>query len=138
MYKFHALKLHRIFLTALLAMIALTLVACGAKGPTVTVVNVSLSEYKIVLDKTSIPAGPVKFVINNTGALTHAFVLEPVGARNEPFELNGKKSEVKEIQLGQTATLEWTIDGAGEYQLTCYTPGHFEQGMMTTFTVTAP
>lgn len=127
------------FLTLmLLAVVALMLVACAPKGPTATVVNVTLSEYKIALDKTSIPAGPVTFEIKNTGSLAHAFVLEPVGARNEPFELNGKKAEIKEVALGQTATLEWTIDTPGEYQLTCYTPGHFEQGMTTTFTVTTP
>lgn len=136
MSKFSTLKIRWIFPIALLAVVALTLVACGPKGP--PVVNVSLSEYEIVLDKSSVPAGPVKFVIKNTGSLAHAFVLEAVGATNEPFELDGKKAETGDIQPDKTATLEWTIDSAGEYQLTCYTPGHFEQGMTTTFTVTAP
>jgi uncharacterized cupredoxin-like copper-binding protein len=135
MNKFSTLKTHWILLTMMLPVIALTLVACGPKGP--PVVNVSLSEYKIVLDKTSIPAGPVKFVIKNTGSLAHAFTLE-ADAKNEPFELNGKKSETGDIQPDQTATLEWTIDNAGEYQLICHTPGHLEQGMTTAFTVTAP
>lgn len=137
MNKFLAIKIRRIFLAALLAVVALLLVSCAPKAAS-PVVNVTLSEYKIVLDTTSIPAGPVTFAIKNTGSLTHAFLLEPAGARNEPFELNGKKSQTGDIAAGETATLEWTIDSAGEYQLTCYTPGHFEQGMTTTFTVTAP
>jgi uncharacterized cupredoxin-like copper-binding protein len=138
MNKFYTMKMRWIFPAVLLAVVALTLVACAPAGPTATVVNVTLSEYKIVLDKTSIPAGPVTFELKNDGTLAHAFLLEPVGAKNEPFERDGKKSQTGDIAAGETGTLEWTIDAAGEYQLTCYTPGHFEQGMTTTFTVTAP
>ncbi len=138
MNKFPTRKIRWIFPIVLLAVVALALVACGSKGPTATVVNVSMSEYKIELDKTSLPAGTIKFVVKNTGTLVHSFAIEPVGARNQPFELNGKKSETGDVQPGQTATLEWTMNKAGEYQLSCYSPGHFEQGMMTTLTVTAP
>ena len=137
MNKFSPMKTRWIFSIVLLAIVAFALVACSPKAST-TAVNVTMSEYTIALDKTSLPAGTVKFVVKNTGSLVHSFAMEPVGARNQPFELNGKKSETGDVQPGQTATLEWTLDKAGDYQLSCYTPGHFEQGMMTTFTVTVP
>jgi uncharacterized cupredoxin-like copper-binding protein len=119
---------------------ALSLAACGPKGP--TEVHVKLSEFKVEMDKTSIPAGPVKFIIDNVGALEHEVVLEPAGVNDEPFEANGKESEVEAIEPGKSATLEWTIDKAGQYQLACHVnkdnADHYVAGMVTTFTVTAP
>jgi uncharacterized cupredoxin-like copper-binding protein len=102
------------------------------------VVNVKLSEYKIEMDKTSIPAGKVKFAIQNVGSLEHEVVLEAADSHDEPFDANGVESEAENIAPGASATLEWTLDTAGQYKLSCYTPGHFEQGMFTEFTVAAP
>ena len=119
---------------------ALSLAACGPKGP--TEVHVKLSEFKVEMDKTSIPAGPVKFIIDNVGALEHEVVLEPAGVNDEPFEANGKESEAEEIEPGKSATLEWTIDKAGQYQLACHVnkdnADHYAAGMVITFTVTEP
>jgi len=115
--------------------LAAALAACGPKGP--TVVDVTLTEYKIEMSKTSVPAGQVKFNITNEGSIVHELVLEPGGAVDDPLEGNNQESEVEDIQPGQTVTLEWTIDTPGEYQLTCHLPGHFENGMVLPFTVTA-
>jgi len=115
--------------------LAAALAACGPNGP--TVVDVTLTEYKIEMSKTSVPAGQVKFNITNEGSIVHELVLEPGGAVDDPLEGNNQESEVEDIQPGQTVTLEWTIDTPGEYQLTCHLPGHFENGMVLPFTVTA-
>jgi uncharacterized cupredoxin-like copper-binding protein len=97
-----------------------------------------LTEYKVEMDKTSIPACPVRFEIKSAGTTVHELVLEPAGVVDKPFEANGEKSEVENVQPGQSVTLEWTINDPGQYQLGCYTPGHYEQGMFENFTVTAP
>jgi uncharacterized cupredoxin-like copper-binding protein len=129
---------------AILSVAALSLAACSGKSsarPTqapVTEVHVKLTEFKVDLDKTSIPAGPVKFVIVNAGTLVHEIVLEPAGATDQPWEANGKVAEAEDIEVGQSATLEWTLDTPGEYQLGCHVPGHYEAGMVATFTATAP
>ena len=130
-------------LIVVLSLVALFwLAGCGggqAGGP--TEVHVRLSEYKVVLDKTSIPAGPVKFIIDNAGAVVHELVLELAGDDDKPFEANGKESEVEDIGPGKSATLEWTIDKPGQYQLACHITepeDHYAAGMVTTFTVTAP
>ena len=120
----------------LLVVFALSLSACGSKGP--TVVHLKLTEYAITMDKTSVPAGPIKFEIQNMGTIAHEVVIEPNGANDKAFELNGTAAEAQDIQPGKSATLEWTLDTPGTYQLGCHTPGHYEKGMFTTFEVTAP
>ncbi len=121
-----------VFLLA--AGLLVVLAACSGQPAGPTVIHATLSEFTIVLDKASAPAGPVTFEIQNAGAIEHEFVLEPAGAHDEPFEANGVESEVEDIEAGATASLEWTLE-PGEYQLACYVEGHFEAGMSTTFTV---
>jgi uncharacterized cupredoxin-like copper-binding protein len=128
----------RLLSAVLVVAMALALTGCGGGSPGVTVIHVKLSEYKIELDKTSVPAGPIRFEVQNVGSITHEMVLEPNGADDKPYSDNGKESEVENVEPGKSATLDWTIDTPGTYQLGCHVPGHFEQGMVTTFTVTAP
>ena len=126
-------------LVAVLCLAALMGVACGSKAaPKPTVVNVKLTDFKVEMDKTDIPAGPVQFMITNSGTITHELVLERAGAVDAPFESNGKGSEAEDIKVGTTSTLEWTIDEPGQYQLACHVPGHFEAGMVQAFTVSKP
>ncbi|MBI3359803.1 MAG: cupredoxin domain-containing protein [Chloroflexi bacterium] len=132
-----------ILAVVILAVAALSLAACGGKaagGP--TEVHVKLTEFKVEMDKTSIPAGPVKFIIDNAGKEKHEVVLEPAGINDVPFEVNGKASEAEDIEAGKSATLEWTIDKPGQYQLACHitenNEDHYANGMVTTFTVAAP
>ena len=136
MRSFASRSAQRLFPALLLVVFALSLTACGPKGP--TVVHVKLTEYTITMDKTSVPAGPIRFEIQNLGAITHEVVLEPNGSNDAPYSLNDKESEAENIEAGKTATLEWTLDTPGTYQLGCHTPGHFEKGMVTTFQVTTP
>ena len=78
--------------------------------------------------------------LENAGKEKHEGVLELAGADDKPFEANGKTSEVENVMPGQTATLEWTIDKPGQYQLACHinenNEDHFASGMVIPFTVT--
>jgi uncharacterized cupredoxin-like copper-binding protein len=118
---------------------ALFLVACGGQAEP-TEVHVTLHEFEVVMDKTSVPAGPVTFIIENTGGLVHELVLEKAGQPDTPFEADGKVSEAEDIEPNTTTTLEWTLDEPGEYQLACHVDkddvDHYAQGMVKTFTVT--
>ena len=129
-------------LMVILSLGVLSLAACGGKASGPTEVHVKLTEFKIEMDKLSIPAGPVKFIIDNAGKEKHEVVLELSGVNDEPFEVNGKASEAEDIDSGKSATLEWTIDKPGEYQLACHinenNEDHYANGMVVTFTVTAP
>jgi LPXTG-motif cell wall-anchored protein len=105
----------------------------GAKAP--TEVKVTLSEFKVEMSNANLPAGTaVTFVITNNGKITHEMVLEKAGVVDEPLEFNGKGQEAEDIEAGTTRTVEWTIPEAGQYQLACHVPGHYEAGMKTAFT----
>lgn len=118
------------------------LAGCGPRGP--TEVHVTMSEWTMVMDQTSIPAGEVRFLIENVGAEKHEVVLERAGALDEPMEAEGEESEVEDVEPATSATLEWTIDEPGQYQLACHiveeelgqTQDHYANGMVVTFTVT--
>ena len=139
-------------ISVLFAVMVLVLAACSPAVPPAappatatpagpTEVHVKLSEYKVEMDKTTIPTGRVKFMIENTGVLTHEVVLELAGADDKPLEVAGKESEVEDILPGKSATLEWSIDQAGDYQLACHITqpnDHYKSGMVTSFKVTAP
>ncbi len=134
----------------LILTVALVLVGCSqanaakstneppATPVPVTDVEVTLSEFKVELDNSQVPTGPIRFVIQNKGTVVHELTLEPMGANDEPFVVEGKESEATDIEPGQSVTLEWTLDTPGVYQVACHLPGHYEAGMVTTFQVVQP
>ncbi|MEK6222233.1 MAG: cupredoxin domain-containing protein [Chloroflexota bacterium] len=117
-----------------LAGLMLVLAACQSADAGPTVIHVTLSEFAVMLDTDSVPAGHVTIEIENTGALAHELVLEAAGSKDEPFETDGVASEAEDIEPGTTVSFEWDLE-PGEYQLACYVEGHFEAGMIQAFTV---
>jgi plastocyanin len=126
--------MNRALLSAVLAALTGPAVALAAVP---TELHVTLRDFKVELDRTHIPAGPVKLRITNADATEHEAVLEFAGADNKPLKANRRTSEVEDIDPGQSATLAWTLDQPGQYQLACHVPGHYEEGMVATFTVDA-
>jgi uncharacterized cupredoxin-like copper-binding protein len=132
-----------ILLMVILSALVLALAACGggqtASGP--TEVHVKMTEFKFEMDKTSVPVGPVKFIIENAGKDKHEAVVELAGDDDKPLEANGKEAEAADIEAGKSATLEWTFDKPGKYQLGCHikenNEDHYALGMVTPFEVTA-
>jgi uncharacterized cupredoxin-like copper-binding protein len=102
-------------------------------------------EYAITLDKESVPAGEVTFQIANDGEIEHEFeviktdVAEddlPVEQGQADVEAEGGEEvdEVEDLASGDEQDLTVDLE-AGMYLLICNLPGHYEQGMVTTFTV---
>ena len=117
-------------------------------------INVTLTEWAVVLDKTTAPAGTVAFKVTNAGTqFKHEFVviktdLDPAAL---PVDATGKVDEagaginfigeVEELEVGGTQTASFDL-AAGNYVLICniveVTGGHeshYTQGMRTAFTV---
>ena len=129
-------------LAAMLAIAAALIMGCStAKGGTV---NATLTEMKIVLDRTSVPAGPITFVVKNNGTIEHELVviqtdvvedkLAPDVEEPGKMDETGNVGETGEVKPGETKTFTITIP-AGHYVIMCNEVGHYTAGMHLTFTV---
>ncbi len=99
-------------------------------------VYVTVNEYTLEMSRTNFPAGvPIHFIFEHAGQIIHEAVLEKAGEVDVPLELEGEEAEVEDIQPGATVSADWTIDEAGQYQLACHIPGHYEGGMVSVFFV---
>jgi uncharacterized cupredoxin-like copper-binding protein len=133
------------------AAVSIGLIGCGddddgGGAAAAGTVDATLSDFEIGLSDTSAPAGEVIFRVTNDGPSTHEFVVfktdQPADAL--PTDENGDVAEgddfapvdeIEDIAPGATPTLAMDLD-AGRYVVICNVPGHYRQGMHTSFTVT--
>jgi uncharacterized cupredoxin-like copper-binding protein len=95
--------------------------ALGAGTTTqTTAVDVTATEFKFRLSKSSVPHGKVVFTLVNNGKLAH------------DFWIAGKTSPL--VQPGKSAKLVVTLS-AGTLRYLCTVPGHSAAGMKGTLTV---
>ena len=142
----------RLGTAALAAGVALIVVACGGGGggggasPTgaATAVNAQLADFSITLDKTTVPAGDVDFMLSNTGTIVHQFVIIDTDTQAAGLPVDGATvdeddldivDEVEEIAAGGTTTLSADALAAGHYAIICNVDGHYQSGMHTDLTV---
>ena len=84
----------------------------------------------------------IKFVINNTGVLTHEFVLANTQDNLKHAELMQKYPDMehddpnaKTIAANGRAEILWHFSKAGTFEFACLIPGHREAGMIGKITV---
>jgi uncharacterized cupredoxin-like copper-binding protein len=108
-------------------------------------VAVTLDDYAIRPEPTTVPAGDVTFHVGNLGATKHEMVVirtdvDPDTIEVEDHEIDEEApgmtpiGEVEDVEPGASADLALTLE-AGRYIFVCNLPKHFERGMVTTFTV---
>ncbi len=117
--------------TTAAAALAVALLGASAAGvvahasATTKSINVTEREFHIGLSTNKGALGSVRFVVKNTGKLSHALEISGPGVKSKRTPL---------IKPGKSATLTVTLrDGA--YTLWCPVPGHAAQGMKTSLTV---
>lgn len=140
----------RTFLKATGGLAAIALAGCtGGSAPTAdTTVDVTLSDFKIELSDSSVPAGQIQFDIANNGPSIHEFVVlkTEIKAGELPTDEDGAVDEagaegielvdeVEDIEDEATETLTVDLD-AGHYALICNLPSHYDLGMFVDFVVT--
>jgi uncharacterized cupredoxin-like copper-binding protein len=148
---------------ALLAAVALMAAACGDDGNDDgdggggggggSTVDVTLQEFAVSANPTSVDAGEVTFEITNDGPDdVHEFVVirTDLGVTELPTDENGAVEEegeglevvdeVEELPVGESESLSVDLD-AGNYVLICNIydeeeqEAHYQEGMRTSLTV---
>lgn len=125
-------------------------------APNATSITVTLTEYTVTLDHTSIPAGPVHFIVKNSGQRGHQFQVYPSGTVTQgstgqhgmPMAASGAVvgavGFLQLIPVGQTQTLDVTL-APGSWEIACHLQDsqngqafdHYDKGMKTRLTVRA-
>jgi uncharacterized cupredoxin-like copper-binding protein len=130
-------------LLVLAAAAALVIPACSSDDGGI---GVTLSDFKVEPAETSAAPGELTFDITNDAEQTHEFVIVKTdlapdslptntdGDVDEEGEGIEPVDEIEDITAGSTQSLTVTLD-AGSYVFLCNLPGHYRQGMHTTFTV---
>jgi uncharacterized cupredoxin-like copper-binding protein len=137
-------------LIGLFTLALLLLSACGGRegspAPSANAVQVQVKETDFAINSsvtTFTPGTTYHFVVTNSGATTHEFMLMPKaeGTMNGmPMSEMDKMAlaSIDTINIGETKTLDYTFppSAANSHpQLVCYLPGHYEAGMKQDVTV---
>ena len=84
----------------------------------------------------------IRFMLRNSGALEHEFMLATAGENAKHAELMKKFPEMehddpngKRLKPNASAEIVWKFTKAGEFQFGCLIPGHSEAGMLGTVIV---
>ena len=103
-------------------------------------VNVSLTDFKITPNVSTVSAGKLTFVARNAGKAVHEMVVIRTD-KSAGSLLTGKKAseagavdEIGEFAAGKTKRLTLNLK-PGHYALVCNVPGHYKAGMYKNFIV---
>lgn len=132
---------------ALALMIPLLLSACGGDdaadegaAPTdVRTIDVEMVDIAYAPTEVEVEAGEtVRFVFTNNGEALHEAYVGDAAAQDDHAEEMGdsgemgmdEKGEAVVVEPGETGELTYTFDDAGQVQIGCHQPGHYEAGMV--------
>jgi uncharacterized cupredoxin-like copper-binding protein len=123
----------------------------GESAQAGTVVNASVADFSIKLDRRTIPSGKTTFHVSNAGPSLHEFVIlktnHPAGnlpiIRQEGYRRAAEDAkgdvhvaELGNISVGSSKDLTTTLK-PGHYVIVCNLPKHYRRGMHVALTVTA-
>jgi uncharacterized cupredoxin-like copper-binding protein len=131
--------------------IGCTAAAAPARSDTATTVNATnmtvnatLTDMKVAVDKTSLPAGEITFVVKNSGVVMHELVVISTDVAQDKIAMGtetvgkvdetGNVGETGDVNAGESKTFTVNLP-AGHYVLMCNEVGHYGMGMHMAFTV---
>lgn len=139
--------MRKLSLVALLALAAALLAGCAATAAAPAAggtVNATLTDMKISVDRTSVKAGEITFVVKNSGAVIHELVVLQTDMAQDKIPMNmdeagkmdetGNLGETGDVAIGGSNTFSVTLP-AGHYVLMCNEVGHYDGGMHMSFVV---
>lgn len=114
--------------------------SASAATPLAHRVGIQLAEFSVRPTVTQAAAGKVTFAVQNSGRLTHEFVVlrtnKPAAdlLRGNRADESGNVGETGDLKPGQGKSITLSLP-AGHYALICNLPGHYVAGQHTDFTV---
>lgn len=135
-------RLQRLFVVPAAAALVFAIGSCGGGSG----IGATLADYSITLDESTAPAGDVTFDVTNEAEQPHEFVVFKTDLAEDalPTDADGLVDEagtgvelvdeLEDIQPGDNPSLTVTLDAAN-YVILCNIPGHYKQGMHTSFVV---
>ncbi len=126
---------------AVLGLALVFILAACSGGAKSAVFNVEMNEFTFKPNTYTVPAGvQVTLNLKNSGTLEHNWVLMKAGAQaTAPFDASQDANVYwkQTLMPGESGAYTFTAPAEpGAYQVVCITPGHLEQGMTGTLTVT--
>jgi uncharacterized cupredoxin-like copper-binding protein len=121
-------------LSLVILLVVFLVPAACATGPS-TSIDVTLTEFTFIPAEFTVPAGrEISFHGENTGAITHEFVVFKLGQTpGDHFDQEEDEPKIYwEVELAPGAEVNTSFTAPsepGEYFVTCRTEGHIEAGM---------
>ncbi len=121
---------------ALLLLLTAALAGCGAEGTVredSSALRITLDEYRITPQDVSVRPGRLKFIVRNSGRLTHNLVVQiPPRKRNAPYLEVGR---VDTAQPGESPPPIKLRLETGTYRMVCTIGNHDDLGQYGTLKV---
>jgi uncharacterized cupredoxin-like copper-binding protein len=114
--------------------------SAAAAAPLAHRVGIQLAEFTVRPTVSQAAAGKVTFAVQNSGRVTHEFVVlrtdKPAAdlLRGNRADESGNVGETGDLEPGQAKSITLRLP-AGHYALICNLPGHYAAGQHTDFTV---
>jgi len=102
--------------------------------------SVTLKEFTLTPDPTTVSAGKVTFNVQNAGQLKHEFVVLKTATpaadllKGDEADESGNVGEIGNVPPGASKTLSLMLK-PGHYALICNLPGHYKAGQHADLTV---
>lgn len=112
----------------------------AAATPLAHRVGIQLAEFSVRPTVSQAAAGKVTFAVQNSGRVTHEFVVLRTSKqaadllRGNRADESGNVGETGDLKPGQAKSITLRLP-AGHYALICNLPGHYAAGQRTDFTV---
>ena len=101
----------------------------GLENSGATSVEVRLTEFAIKSSVTVFKVGvPYTFNIENAGHAGHEWLIMPRGEGDETMALIAAGRD--QLGSGEKASVEYTFDRTGEFEMACHVGRHYQSGMV--------
>jgi uncharacterized cupredoxin-like copper-binding protein len=132
-----------VIITILLVISTILASGCAPVSESAEDVAVDLADFSVTLDRDTVPAGPVTFVVRNDGPSVHEIEVFAGATPDQTLPVTQSVADTTGLELvdemenllpGSTNQLTVELE-PGTYLIICNLPVHYDHGMWATLTV---